>query len=93
MLPKSIREASFFSEKNSREVASSNGWISFFLVNFLARGMRNWYRSVSASWVFCEQEVPRRNKAFLGFSMALGAFLSTARLLRALRGFLVHLAY
>lgn len=38
--------------------------------------------------MICEQEVPRRNRAFLGCSMALGAFLSTARLLRAFRGFI-----
>jgi hypothetical protein len=32
--------------------------------------------------------VPRRKRVVLGFSRALGAFLSRARLLRALRGFL-----
>lgn len=37
-LPKTSREASFFSEKNSSEVASSKGWMAFFLVNFLASG-------------------------------------------------------
>lgn len=42
VLPKTRIEASFFSEKNSREVASSNGWMAFFFVNFLARGMRSW---------------------------------------------------
>jgi hypothetical protein len=86
--PKTSSEASFFSLKNSREAASSKGWISFFLVNFWARGRRSEYRSVSASWVFCEHEVPRRKSAFLGFSTGLGAFLSRARLERALRGFL-----
>lgn len=40
--PKTRIEASFFSEKNSREVASSKGWMGFFFVNFLARGMRSW---------------------------------------------------
>jgi len=90
--PKTRMEASFFSEKNSSEEASSKGWISFFLVNFLASGMRSWYRSVMASWVICEQVVPRRKRAFLGFSMALGAFLSRARLLRAFRGFLIHVS-
>ena len=83
--------ASFFSEKNSSEEASSKGWISFFLVNFRARGIRSWYRSEIASWVICEQVVPRRKRAVLGFSMALGDFLSTARLLRALRGLLFQL--
>ena len=38
--------------------------------------------------MICEQVLPRRKSAFLGFSMALGAFLSSARLERALRGFL-----
>ncbi len=38
MLPNTKIEASFFSEKNSREEASSKGWISFFLENFLASG-------------------------------------------------------
>lgn len=32
--------------------------------------------------------MPRRKRAVLGFSMGFGAFLSRARLLRALRGFL-----
>ena len=36
----------------------------------------------------CEQLLPRRKRAVLGFSMALGAFLSSARFERALRGFL-----
>jgi hypothetical protein len=31
---------SFFSEKNSSEVTSSKGWMSFFLVNFWASGRR-----------------------------------------------------
>ena len=83
-------EASFFSEKNSRDAASSNGWIAFFLVNFLARGIRSWWRSPRASWTICEQLVPRRKRADLGFSMALGAFLSRALLDRALRGLLVQ---
>lgn len=61
-------------------------------VNFLARGIFNWYRSVTASWTICEQVVPRRKRAVLGFSMGLGAFLSRARLLRALRGLLLQLA-
>lgn len=38
--------------------------------------------------MICEQLLPRRKRAVLGFSTALGAFLSSARLLRALRGFL-----
>lgn len=42
-----------------------------------------------ASWATWEQEVPRRKRAVLGFSVALGAFLSRARLERALRGLLV----
>lgn len=81
-------DASFFSEKNSRDAASSKGWTAFFFVNFLASGIRNWCRSVRASWTICEQVVPRRKRAVLGFSVGLGAFLSRARLLRALRGFL-----
>lgn len=64
--------------------------MGFFLVNFLASGIRSWYRSVRASWVTCEQVVPRRKSAVLGFSIALGAFLSRARLERALRGLLVE---
>jgi hypothetical protein len=87
--PKTSSEASFFSLKNSSDAASSNGWISFFFVNFCASGRRSEYRSVSASCVFCEHVVPRRKSAFLGFSTGLGAFLSRARLERALRGFLV----
>lgn len=88
LLPKTMREASFFSEKNSSEAGSSKGWMAFFLVNFLARGTRSWYRSVMASWTICEHEVPRRKRQVFGFSMALGAFFSSARLERALRGFL-----
>ena len=42
-----------------------------------------------ASCTTCEQLVPRKKSADLGFSIALGAFLSTALLERALRGFLV----
>jgi hypothetical protein len=87
-LPNTIREASFFSEKNSSELASSKGWIAFFLVNFLASGCRSEYRSASASCVTCEQVVPRRNRHVLGFSFSLGARFSRARLERALRGFL-----
>ena len=45
-----------------------------------------------ASWTICEQVVPRRKRAVLGFSVGFGAFLSRARLLRALRGFLGFLA-
>jgi hypothetical protein len=40
--PNTRIEASFFSLKNSSEEASSKGWISFFLVNFLASGIRSW---------------------------------------------------
>jgi hypothetical protein len=40
--PKTRSEASFFSLKNSRDDGSSKGWISFFLVNFLASGIRSW---------------------------------------------------
>jgi hypothetical protein len=87
-LPKTSNEASFFSEKNSREEGSSKGWMSFFLVNFLDRGRWSWCRSVRASWAICEQVVPRRKRAVLGFSMGLGARLSRALLERALRGFL-----
>lgn len=86
--PKTKSEASFFSEKNSSEVGSSNGCIEFFFVNFFANGMRNWYRSVSASWTIWEQVVYRRKSVVFGFSTGLGAFLSSARLLRAFRGFL-----
>lgn len=90
--PKTRIEASFFSEKNSREAESSKGWTAFFFVNFLASGMRSWYRSVRASWTIWEQVVPRRKRAVLGFSVGFGAFLSRARLLRALRGLLERLA-
>jgi hypothetical protein len=86
--PKISMEASFFSLKNSRDAASSKGWIAFFFVNFFARGILSWWRSVSASCVVCEQVVPRRKRVVLGFSMGFGAFLSRARLERALRGFL-----
>lgn len=41
-----------------------------------------------ASWTICEQEVPRRKRVVLGFSMGFGAFLSRALLERAFRGFL-----
>lgn len=87
-LPKTSREASFFSEKNSSEVASSKGWMAFFLVNFLASGCRSEYRSARASCVACEHVVPRRKRHVLGFSFSLGARFSRARLERALRGFL-----
>jgi hypothetical protein len=87
-LPNTIREASFFSEKNSSELASSKGWMAFFFVNFLASGWRSEYKSASASCVTCEHVVPRRNKHVLGFSFSLGARFSRARLERALRGFL-----
>jgi len=62
--------------------------MAFFFVNFLASGILSWCRSVKASWTICEQVVPRRKRAVFGFSVGLGAFLSRARLLRALRGFL-----
>lgn len=88
MLPKTRKEASFLSEKNSRLVASSKGWMGFFFVNFLASGWRSWYRSLRASWVTWEQVVPRRKRTVFGFSTALGARFSRARLERALRGFL-----
>ena len=44
-----MREASFFCEKNSREVASSKGWMAFFLVNFTAFGfLREYCASILA---------------------------------------------
>lgn len=88
-LPKTRMPASFFSEKNSSELASSNGWIVFFFVNFLASGCRRRYRSPSASWTMREHVVPRRKRAVLGFSTSLGSRFSSARLERAFRGFLV----
>lgn len=88
LLPKTRKDASFFSEKNSSDEASSKGWMAFFLVNFLASGWRSAKRSARASCVICEQVVPRRKRTVLGFSMALGARFSRARLERALRGFL-----
>jgi len=35
---KTRNEVSFFEEKNSRGAASSNGWMLFFFVNFIALG-------------------------------------------------------
>lgn len=90
-LPKTRKEASFFSEKNSSEEASSKGWMGFFLVNFLAKGWRSWKRSLRASWVTWEQLVPRRKRTVLGFSTAWGARFARARLERALRGLLEFL--
>jgi hypothetical protein len=43
--------------------------------------------------VTCEHVVPRRKSAVLGFSIAFGAFLSNALLLRALRGFLGFVSF
>lgn len=88
LLPKHSMEESFFSEKNSSEAADSNGWISFFLVNFLLSGRRSSYRSVKASWTICEQLVPRRKRIVFGFSTFFGARFSSALLERAERGFL-----
>jgi len=88
VLPKTSRLASFFSEKNSSDEASSKGWMGFFLVNFFASGRRSECRALSASWTTCEHDVPRRKRHVLGFSMALGSRFSSARLERALRGFL-----
>lgn len=81
-------EASFFSEKNSREEASSKGWMGFFFVNFLASGCRRECSSARASWTIWLQVVPRRKRAVLGFSTSLGDLAARARLERALRGLL-----
>jgi len=86
--PKTRMEASFFSEKNSSEEASSKGWMGFFFVNFLASGWRRACSSARASWATWLQVVPRRKRAVLGFSISLGDFFSRARLERAFRGFL-----
>lgn len=86
--PNTRKEASFFSEKNSSDEASSKGWMGFFFVNFLARGWRSWKRSFRQSWMTCEHVVPRRKRTVLGFSTAWGARFARARLERALRGLL-----
>ena len=48
--PKRSKLASFLSEKNSREAASSKGWTSFFLLKRIARGRLREWRSFMASW-------------------------------------------
>lgn len=99
------KDASFFREKNSSAVLSSNGWIAFFLENFIVRGFFNEFcmpgsvgaisspgwgktRSVNAVWINSLVDVPRRKRAFFGFSMSLGSRSSTARFERAFFGFL-----
>jgi len=86
LLPKTSRAVSFLRLKYSSELGSSKGWIGFFLVNFLASGMRSRCRSARQSWVTWEHDVPRRKRHVLGFSCALGALFSRARFERAFRG-------
>lgn len=86
--PKTIKDASFFSEKNSRDDASSNGCMSFFLLNLIERGRLREFKSVRTSWTTALQDVPLSSSVVFGFSLSWGARCSSARFERALRGLL-----
>ena len=55
--PNTIKLQSFFSAKNSSDEGSSKGWMSFFFVNFWARGRLRLCRSPMQSWTISEHEV------------------------------------
>lgn len=61
-------EASFFSEKNSRDEGSSKGWMPFFFVNLIDRGRLRELRSARASWTTWLHFSPRRMRVVFAFS-------------------------
>ena len=93
LLPKTRSEASFFCEKNSREEASSKGWISFFFVNLTECGRLRECRSVIRSLTREEEEVPRSRRVVFGFSTIRGSCFARARFERAFLGLLKGISW
>lgn len=85
-----MRLASFFWLKNSRDEASAKGWMSFFLVKRMTLGRLRELRSVRRALIREEDDVPRRMRVVLGFSVAWGSRALRARAERAFLGFLLQ---
>lgn len=84
-----MMEVSFFSLKNSKVLASSNGLTSFFLLNFLISGFLKLIKSHIASCKILLLVDPGTNNALLVFSTNLASRLSMALLDRAFFGLTV----
>jgi hypothetical protein len=68
--------------------ASSNGWISFFLVNLSQNGRLSVLRSATASLRICDVLWPVTKSVVFGFSFCCGSRFAMARFARAFLGFL-----
>lgn len=74
------RDASFLSEKNSSELASSNGRMSFLREKCFAKGFFTMYRSFRSSVMTLLVDRPRISSVAFGFSSSFGSRFSAARL-------------
>jgi hypothetical protein len=72
--------------------ASSNGWMSFFLVNLSQNGRLSVLRSATASLRICDVLWPVTKSVVFGFSFCCGSRFAMARFARAFLGFLVNVS-